>query len=706
MPQRNIVSYSALMAGFYQIGYDYEVLRLFKMMGLEGNEYIFATVFSACGNVGEVVLGRQCHGYVLKCGLVFFQYVKNGVVRMYAKVADVFGALEVLGSVPGSDSCTYNLILGGLVENGYLGEGLGVVRRMVGEGVVWNKVTYIGVFGLCGLVKGLRLGREVYGRMLKSGVEFDVFVCSAVIDMYGKCREVSSARKVFDRCRDRNVVSWTAMLAAYSQHGLFEESLKLFLDMQREDVVPNESTFSVLLNASAGLSSLGYGYSLHAFAEKTGFRGHKNVGNALINMYSKTGEIEAAKNFFLGMNNRDIVTWNTMICGYSYHGLGDNALAIFQEMLKTDENPNHVTFVGVLTACGHLGRVELGFYYLDQLMKQKGVEPGLEHYTCIVGLLSKAGRLDEAKKFMSSTSIKWDAIAWRTLLSACHVHKNYTLGTEVADIIMGLDPDDVGTYTLLSNMHAKGNKWGGVTKIRDLMKKKNIKKEPGLSWLEIKNQTQVFVSDDNKHPDFVEIHKKLKELFGKIKGLGYVPDTCNVLHDVEDEQKEDSVGYHSEKLAVAYALLKTHKGALIRIIKNLRICDDCHSFMKLVSKVTNRLINVRDANRFHHFQDGSCSCADYWYKCTNVIFQQLKLHMITSNNIINKRHDLSIKCVSSTKVVGSNLIRGASFELFVVQKDTVLSVNFDFSQLQGIKGDMEFCLKVAKEEFVIFLVKW
>ncbi|GKA38902.1 pentatricopeptide repeat-containing protein [Tanacetum coccineum] len=402
MPQRNVVSYSALMAGFYQIGYDYEVLRLFKMMGLEGNEYIFATVFSACGNVGEVVLGRQCHG-----------------------CAEVFGAFEVIGFVPYlvRIAVTYNLILGwALWRMVILGEGWGV-------------------------------GEE-------------------------------------------NVV-------------------KLFLDMQREDVVPNESTFSVLLNASAGLSSLGYGYSLHAFAEKTGFRGHKNVGNALINMYSKTGEIEAAKNFFL----------------------------------------------------------------------------------------------------------------------------------EVADIIMGLDPDDVGTYTLLSNMHAK---------------------------------------------DFVEIHEKLKELFGKIKGLGYVPDTCNVLHDVEDEQKEDSVGYHSEKLAVAYALLKTHKGALIRIIKNLRICDDCHSFMKLVSKVTNRLINVRDANRFHHFQDGSCSCADYWYKCTNVIFQQLKLHMITSNNIINKRHDL----------------RDAMLCLQQPHASFFLMVNFGFSQLQGIKGDMEFCLKVAKEEFVIFLVKW
>ncbi|KAI3747572.1 hypothetical protein L6452_10071 [Arctium lappa] len=615
---RNVASWSALMAGLFQKGFAFEVLRLFKSMVSEDddlcqpNEYIFATVLSSCSNVGYLLLGRQCHGYVLKSGLVFHQYVKNALVRLYSMLSDVVGAMEVLVSVPGSDTCTYNLILTGLVENGYLDEASNILRRMLAEHVMWNKATYISVFGLCARLKDLSLGHQVHNQLLMSDVEFDVFVCSAIINMYGKCKQISCARKVFDRLETRNVVAWTAMLAAYSLHGSFEESLKVFLDMQREDIVPNESTFSVLLNASAGLSSLGYGYSLHALAEKRGFKGHTNVGNGLINMYSKTGDIEAAKKMFVGMTYRDTVSWNTMICGYSYHGLGNKSLALFEEMLKTDENPNHVTFVGVLTACGHLGKVEEGFYYLKQLMKQKGIEPGLEHYTCMIGLLSKAGRLNEAANFMLSTPINWDVIAWRTLLSACYTHRNHTLGTQVAEIIMGLDPDDVGTYTLLSNMHAKANKWGGVTKIRELMKKRNIKKEPGLSWLEIKNQTHVFVSDDNGHPEFVQIHGKLKELFAKIKALGYMPDTANVLHDVEDEQKEDHIGYHSEKLAVAYALLKTHEKAPICIIKNLRICDDCHSAMKLISKVTKRLINVRDVNRFHRFQDGSCSCADYW----------------------------------------------------------------------------------------------
>ncbi|CAI9276970.1 unnamed protein product [Lactuca saligna] len=525
---------------------------------------------------------------------------------------DVVGAMEVLVSIPGSDTCTYNLILNGLIKNGYFTEAIDILKKTLDEQMVWEKSTYTCVFSLCAHLQDLYLGQQVHNKLLKSNVEFDVYVSSSIINMYGKCKEISSARKVFNMCKTRNVVSWTSILDAYSQHGLFEESLKLFLTMQNDDIAPNESTFSVLLNASGGLASIGYGHSLHGLIKKTGFISHTNVTNALIHMYSRIGDIKSSEKIFLSMISRDIITWNTMICGYSHHGFGKKSLNLFQEMLKSGQDPNQVTFVGVLIACEHLGLVEQGFYYLKKLMKQKGVDPTLEHYTCIVGLLSKLGRLNEAFDFMLSTNIKWDTIAWRTLLSACNVHRNYTLGEKVGDFIINLDPKDEGTYTLLSNIHAKGRNFSGVTKVRELMKKRKIKKEPGLSWLEIKNETHVFVSGDKKHPEFIDILEKLKELFCKIKEIGYVVDTGDVLHDVEDEQKEDYIGFHSEKLAVAYALLKTHEEVPIRIIKNLRICDDCHCVMKLISKVTKRVIVVRDVKKFHHFEDGSCSCGDYW----------------------------------------------------------------------------------------------
>ncbi|XP_057964479.1 pentatricopeptide repeat-containing protein At5g39680 [Malania oleifera] len=616
MPQRNVVSWSTLMAGYFYCGLTTEVIGLFKAMvwvdHLSPNEYVLATVLSSCANGGRVDEGRQLHGHVVKSGLLFHQYVKNALIYMYSRSSDVEGAVWVLNAVPGMDIFSYNSIMDAFLEHGYLREACEILSRMVSESVAWDNVTYVSVFGLCACLKDLNLGLQVHSRMVKMIVGSDVYVGSSVIDMYGRCGKLLSARKIFVGLRTKNVVSWTAILAAYFQNGCFEEALNLFFEMELEDVLPNEYTFAVLLNSGAGMSALRLGDLLHARVRKSGFKDHVIVGNALINMYSKSGNIEAACKLFSDMFYRDSITWNTMISGFSHHGLGEEALNVFQDMLASGVHPNYITFVGVLSACSHLGRVQEGFYYLNQLMKQMGIEPGLEHHTCIVCLLGKAGLLDEAENFMRRTPVKWDAIAWRSLLSACHVHRNYGLGRRVADFILQVDPDDVGTYILLSNMYAKAKRWDGVVKMRKLMRERNIKKEPGVSWIEVRNKTHVFVSEDNKHPESSQIYEKVRKLLAKARPLGYVPDIAAVLHDVEDEQKEDYLVYHSEKLAIAYGIMKTPSAAPIRVIKNLRMCDDCHSAAKYISVVTNRVIIVRDANRFHSFQDGRCTCADYW----------------------------------------------------------------------------------------------
>lgn len=616
MRKRNVVSWGALMAGYFHNGLVLEVLRLFKTMISEDymcpNKYIFATVLSSCSDSGQVLAGWQCHGYALKSGLLFHQYVKNALICMYSRWSDVKGAMSVYYEVPGLDIFSYNIIINGLLENGYLSEAMDVLGRMVYDRIVWDNVSYVTAFGLCSRLKDLRSGMLIHCRMFKTGVKYDCFVGSAIIDMYGKCGNILNAREVFNRQQTKNVVSWTAILAAYFQNGSFEEALNLFLQMEADGLPPNEYTFAVLLNSCAGISKLGHGELLHACIKKFGFEDHTIVGNALINMYSKSGSIEAANKVFLEMDYRDSITWSSMICGLSHHGHGREALVVFQDMLAAKECPDYVTFVGVLSACAHLGSVQEGFYYLNQLMKQTGIEPGVEHYTCIVGLLCKAGRVDEAENFMKSIPVKWDVVAWRTLLSACLVHQKYGLGKKVAELVLQMDPGDVGTYILLSNMYAKAKRWDGVVKIRKLMKERNVKKEPGASWIEIRNSLHVFVSEGKTHPESSQIYEKVQELLTMIRLMGYVPDIGAVFHDVEDEQKQDYVSYHSEKLAIAYGLMKTPSGAPIRVIKNLRMCVDCHSAVKLISKMTNRVITVRDANRYHCFRDGCCSCADYW----------------------------------------------------------------------------------------------
>lgn len=602
------------MAGYLHNGFPMEVLNLFRNMSLTDylrpNEYILATVLSSCADCGSLVEGRLYHGYVLKSGLVFHQYVKNALLYMYAMCSDVVAALGVLKSVPGSDGFTYNSVLKVLVGHGYLNEALEVLGSMVKECVKWDSYTYVTLFGLCAGLMDLKLGLQVHNQILKTNVEFDEFISSAVIDMYGKCGEISFARKVFDGMQTRNVVSWTAILAAYFQNGWFEEALKLFSYMEHEGVMPNEYTFAVLLNSGAGLSALGYGNSVHALAVKSGFKYYIVVGNSLINVYAKGGNIEAAHKVFSDMVYRNTITWNAMISGYSHNGLGNEALIAFQDMLSAKEPANYVTFVGVLAACAHLGWVREGFYYLNQLRYEMGIEPGLEHYTCIVRLLCRAGLVEQAENFMRTTPVKWDVVAWRTLLNACHVHRNYRLGKQVAEIVLDMGPDDVGTYILLTNLHAKAKRWDGVARIRKLMRERILKKEPGISWIEIRNHSHVFV--DNKSPEFSQICEKVRELLAEIEPLGYVPDIATVVYNLKEEREEDYISYHSEKLAIAYGIMKIPPEAPIRVMKNQRMCDDCHTAVKLISKVTNRVIIVRDVNHFHRFQDGFCSCGDYW----------------------------------------------------------------------------------------------
>lgn len=616
MRERNEVSWGALMAGYLRSGSPSEVIQLFKcMLSLDcvpPNEYILATVVSSCSEYRRGDEGKQCHGYVVKSGLEFHQYVKNALLNMYLRCWDVKAGIMVLDTLPGYDIFTYNLVLNGLMENGNLMEALGVLARMVVDRAAWDGATYCTALGLCASLKDLKLGLSLHCRMLKSRVDCDDFFCSTLIDMYGKCGKVMNASKVFSSLPIRNVVTWTAVMTAYFQNGFFEEALNLLPEMENECVPANDYTFVVLLNCCAALSALRHGYLLHALVQKSGFKNHTNVGNALINMYSKSGDIEASYEVFSNTVLRDFATWNSMICGYSQHGLGREALSVFGEMMAARELPSYVTFVGVLSACAHLGLEQEALFYLNHLMRHYGIEPGVEHYTCIIRLLTKAGSLDKAENFMKSTPVQWDTVAWRTLLNACHVHRQYGLGQRVAEIVIRMDATDVGTYILASNMYAKAKRWDGVVNIRKLMKERSIKKEPGVSWIEIKDTTHVFVSDDNSHPEYLKIYEKVGELLAKIKDLGYVPDIGGVLHDVEDEQKEDYLSYHSEKLAIAYGLLKTPSEAPLRVIKNLRMCDDCHSAVKLIAKVTKRVIIVRDVNRFHHFREGLCSCGDHW----------------------------------------------------------------------------------------------
>lgn len=328
-------------------------------------------------------------------------------------------------------------------------------------------------------------------------------------------------------------------------------------------------------------------------------------------MYAKSGSIEDARKVFDKLLTRDVVSWNSMLTAYAQHGLGKEAIRWFQKMLKKGISPNHISFLSVLTACSRAGLLDEGQFYF-KLMEKYNIKPEISHYVTIVDLLGRAGRLDQAMKFITNMPIEPAAAVWGALLGACKMHKNMELGAYAAERQFELDRSDSGPRVLLYNMYASAGKWTDAANVRKMMKESGVKKKPACSWVEIENTVHIFVADDDTHPQKEEIWRKWEEVSAKMKGIGYVPDTSHVLLHVDQKERESKLQHHSEKLALAFALLNTSPGSTIRIKKNIRVCGDCHSAMKFASKVVGREIIIRDTKRFHHFRDGSCSCGDYW----------------------------------------------------------------------------------------------
>jgi pentatricopeptide repeat protein len=368
-----------------------------------------------------------------------------------------------------------------------------------------------------------------------------------------------------------------------------------------------------MLSASSSVTSLNHGKQIHASAIRSGEALSPSVGNALTTMYAKAGSINGARKVFnLLRQNRDTVSWTSMIMALAQHGLGEEAIELFEQMLALGIKPDHITYVGVLSACTHGGLVEQGRSYFDLMKNVHKIDPTLSHYACMVDLFGRAGLLQEAYKFVENMPMEPDVIAWGSLLSSCKVYKNVDLAQVAAERLLLIEPNNSGAYSALANVYSSCGKWDDAAKIRKLMKARGVKKEQGLSWVQIQNKTHVFGVEDGLHPQKDEIYKMMDKIWKEIKKMGFAPDTESVLHDLEVEVKDQILRYHSEKLAIAFGIISTPENTTLRIMKNLRVCNDCHNAIKFISKLVDREIIVRDATRFHHFKDGSCSCKDYW----------------------------------------------------------------------------------------------
>ncbi|KAM6576592.1 hypothetical protein CsatB_028429 [Cannabis sativa] len=440
----------------------------------------------------------------------------------------------------------------------------------------------------------------------------DVVCQTAMVSACAKCGDLGFARDLFDEMPGRDSIAWNAMIAGYAQRGKSREALSLFYLMQMEGVKVNEVSMVSVLSACSHLGALDQGRWAHAYIEKNKLRVTVNLGTALIDMYAKCGAMDKAMEVFWGMKEKNVFTWSSAMGGLAMNGFGEKCLELFSLMKKDGVQPNEVTFVAVLRGCSVVGLVDEGKEHFSSMKTSYGIEPEIEHYGCLVDLYGRAGRVVEALNVINSMPMQPHAAAWGALLNACRMYKNLELGELASRKIVELESKNHGAYVLLSNIYADSKKWDGVSNVRQIMKSKGVKKIPGCSVIEVDGEVHEFFVGDKSHPRYNEIEIMLGEISRRLKLFGYVANTNPVLFDIEEEEKEDALCKHSEKVAIAFGLISLREGVPIRIVKNLRVCWDCHEVTKIISKVFNREIIVRDRNRFHHFKDGQCSCRGYW----------------------------------------------------------------------------------------------
>ena len=510
------------------------------------------------------------------------------------------------------DLVSYNAMISGYTCNNETESSVRLFKELLVSGEKVDSSSIVGLIPVFFPFGYLHLTRCIHGFCTKSGVVSNSSVSTALTTVYSRLNEIESARLLFDDSSEKSLASWNAMISGYAQNGLTEKAISLFQEMQKCEVRPNPVTVTSILSACAQLGALSLGKWVHDLINRESFESNIFVSTALIDMYAKCGSITEAQRLFSMMPEKNAVTWNAMISGYGLHGYGHEALNLFNEMLHSRVSPTGVTFLSVLYACSHAGLVREGDEIFRSMVHDHGFEPLPEHYACMVDLLGRAGNLDKALDFIRKMPVEPGPPVWGALLGACMIHKDANLARLASDKLFELDPQNVGYYVLLSNIYSAGQNYPEAASVRGVVKRRKLAKTPGCTLIEVANTLHIFTSGDQSHPQATAIYAMLEKLTGKMREAGFQTETGTALHDVEEEEKELMVKVHSEKLAIAFGLITSEPGTEIRIIKNLRVCLDCHNATKFISKITERVIVVRDANRFHHFKDGICSCGDYW----------------------------------------------------------------------------------------------
>ncbi|KAA8544704.1 hypothetical protein F0562_019449 [Nyssa sinensis] len=582
---RDIVSWNTMISSFTQNERFYEALTFLNLMVLEGirpDEVTIASILPACSHLELLDIGMEIHAYALRNdNLIGNSFVGSALVDMYCNGRQVESGRKVFDGILDRRLGLWNAMLAGYSQNGFYEEALTLFMKMVGfSGIFPNPTTMASVLPAC-----------VHSEAFSDKEGFVISGCheDALILLHDMQRVEAKIEKNDDYEGEK--------AASYK---------------------PNSITLMAILPGCAALAALGKGKEIHAFAIRNALASDVAVGSALVDMYAKCGCLYLSKRVFDGMTNRNVITWNVIIMAYGMHGKGEETLELFRSMVAEgasggEVKPNEITFIAIFAACSHSGMVNEGRNLFHKMKDTHRIEPTADHYACVVDLLGRAGQLEEAYQLINTMPPHFDKVGtWSSLLGACRIHQNVELGEIAAKNLLELEPNVASHYVLLSNIYSSAGLWEKAMEIRKNMKEMGVRKEPGCSWIEYDGEVHKFMAGDVSHPKSKQLHGFLEVLSERMRKEGYVPDTSCVLHNVDEEEKENLLCGHSEKLAIAFGILNTPPGTTIRVAKNLRVCNDCHIATKFISKIVEREIIVRDVRRFHHFRNGTCSCGDYW----------------------------------------------------------------------------------------------
>ncbi|XP_062202312.1 pentatricopeptide repeat-containing protein At4g13650 [Phragmites australis] len=613
--RKNVVLWNLMLVAYGQISDLAKSLDIFCQMqaaGIRPNQFTYPCILRTCTCIGAIELGEQIHSLSIKTGFESDMYVSGVLIDMYCKCGWLDKARRILEMLEEKDVVSWTSMIAGYVQHEFCKEALETFKEMQDCGIWPDNIGLASAISACAGIKAMSQGSQIHARVYVSGYSADISIWNALVNLYARCGRSKEAFSLFKAVEHKDEITWNGLVSGFAQSGLYEEALKVFMQMGQAGGKYNVFTFVSSISASANLADIKQGTQIHGRVIKTGHASEIEVANALISLYGKCGSIEDANMEFSEMPERNEVSWNTIITSCSQHGRALEALDLFDQMKQEGLKPNDVTFIGVLAACSHVGLVEEGLSYFKSMSNEYGIHPRPDHYACVVDILGRSGQLDRALRFVEEMAISADAMVWRTLLSACKKHKNIEIGELAAKHLLELEPHDSASYVLLSNAYAVTGKWAGRDQVRKMMKDRGVRKEPGRSWIEVKNAVHAFFVGDRSHPLADQIYSFLVDLNDRIAKIGYMQENYHLFHEKEQERKDPTAFVHSEKLAVAFGLMSLPPCVPLRVIKNLRVCNDCHNWMKFTSQVMGREIVLRDVYRFHHFINGSCSCGDYW----------------------------------------------------------------------------------------------